>query len=377
MLHIIIIILLLVIISFLVYIGFFKKYKFDCVCKQQPPSSVLASSEPLREIDINGLDGKPKQWILMVKLGSGGTNCENDDDGRYSCNFLYADNENQSIKYVTEFYVDSENSKNPAYQLYQLSKNNKFVSWNDGGSKSCSGASGWAHDKGILAFDKGKTQGVYCQHSNPNWGNFNTGFTASGDAGNSGLQTSLAQHMLFVKLSTKDDIDNIVSLMNQANVCILDGSIDGYNPCVRSKTCIDEYLTKEIGGLTMIAKPKGERGDDAWSQVNINECEDEGMQVWSFCVPGCPLGNDGSRDPINQIRDVTNDNSIGSDLKTTCGMDFSEFHSNHSKIGTCDTNNKVIIGGNNHSTPSQGSRGGIFVVIDSSKLSEDFKCLFG
>ena len=371
MLHILIIILLLVIISLLVYIAFFKKS--DCMKSTQPVKSLRAVSSG-ETININGLDGKPKKWILMVKLGSGGKNCKG--TSAYSCHFLYADNENQNLKHVTEFYVDSENSKNPAYQLYQLCINNNFVSWNDGGGKSCSGTSGWAHDKGIVAYNN--TQGVYCQHSNPNWGNFNTGFTDSGEAGHSGLETSLAQHMLFVKLSSKDDIDNIVSLMNQANVCLLDGSIDGFEACIKSKNCPDGYLTKQIGGLTMIAKPKGEKGDDAWSELSNMQCNSDGMQVWSFCTPHCPLGNDGSLEPINNIRDVSNDPyNEKSDLNTNCGMDFSEFGSNHCKIGTCDANNKVIIGGNNHSTPSQGPRGGIFVVIDSVKLSEDFKCLFG
>jgi hypothetical protein len=36
----------------------------------------------------------------------------------------------------------------------------------------------------------------------------------------------------------------------------------------------------------------------------------------------------------------------------------------------------VVIGGNNHSTESQGPRGGLFVLINSAELSSSLRCLF-
>ena len=57
-------------------------------------------------------------------------------------------------------------------------------------------------------------------------------------------------------------------------------------------------------------------------------------------------------------------------------IDVDKFHKNHSKLGVClGDNNKVIVGGNNHSIATQGARGGMFVVIDNEMLSSGLKCL--
>lgn len=340
---------------------------------QSPTRSPTRSPTP---ININGLDGTPKDWIFMLKLGTGGANCTI-NNGAYSCHFLYADSENPTVKLVTEFTVDSTDPKNPAYQFYQLCQNNTFVTWNDQGSiKSCAGASGYAHDKGGIVYNS--QEGIYCQSSNPNWGFFDKGFLDAGTASHPGIQTGLAQHLLFVKLNSQTDISNMVSLMNQANVCIMDGHIDGFNTCIVSGKCTGDYLSKNIGSLTVIAKPKGIIGDDAWGQLNKMYCGGVGMHVLSFCTPDCPLGTGKPTTSINGIIDVKNDrNNPKSILNTTCtGLSFDSFSSNHSKIGSCDNNNKVIVGGNNHSTATQGARGGLFVVIDNQKFSDGIKCLF-
>jgi hypothetical protein len=329
---------------------------------------------PSGNINIFGLDGQPKNWILMVKLGSGGNNCSLSGKA-FSCNFLYADSSSPSLQMVNSFTADSKNSKNPAYQLYQLSRNNKWVSWNDGGSKSCNGASGYAHDKGIIVYNN--NEGIYCQHSNPNWGFFDTDFLDGGGS-TPGIQTELAQHMLFIKLATPSDISNIVNLMNQANVCLLGGSINGFNPCVNSGSCSSSYLQKTINGITIVAKPKGSKGDDVWSYLKSNYCGNSNMDVGTYCSPICPLGNGQSKNSVNGIVDIKNSHAGSSFFNTTCNLKFDSFSANHSKIGVCVSSNSdvVIIGGNNHSTESQGPRGGLFVILKNKNLASDFRCLF-
>ena len=362
-----------IILGLIIYKVFFKKPKD----KSTMSLDRLGGSSTM---SINGLDGKPKKWIFMLKLGRGGDNCTG-EDSVYSCNFLYADDENPSIQYVTKFQVDSEISENPVYQFYTLCTKNKFVTWNDQGSiDSCSGASGWAHDKGGIVYNSSKTKGVYLQSSNPNWGFFDKGFLESGDASHPGIQTYLAQHFFFLQLDSETDIDNLVSLMNLANVCIMAGSIPGFAPCLKDKTCSDEYKSLPVNGLTMVAKSVGTPGDDVWGYLNKNICGDSGITVLSFCSPKCPAGNSESQSKINGVTDVLNTHHKDSDdwsvLNLDCDLKFSAFHSNHSKIGVCDHHYKVIVGGNNHSTGSQGPRGGLFVVIDDQSLARDLQCLF-
>jgi len=322
-------------------------------------------------MNVNGMDGLAKSWILMIKLGSGGNNCTSSGN-KYSCKFLYADNENPGLLLVDSFPIDAEDKRNPAYQFYLLCKANSYMTWNDQGGGSCDGAGGWAHDKGGIAYND--KEGIYCQSSCPDWGLFEQGFLAS-TSNNTGIQTNLAQHVLLVKLNNKQDILSIVALMNQANVCLLSGSISGYSPCVRSGSCSSDYLTKIVGGLTIIAKPKGNRGDDVWGALNNLQCSNGGIDVMSFCSPACPLGNGQSKNSINGVRDINNLADRDSILNTGCGnMKFDSFHSNHSKIGLCGS--KVIVGGNNHSTASQGPRGGLFIVIDNKSLASSVKCLY-
>lgn len=92
--------------------------------------------------------------------------------------------------------------------------------------------------------------------------------------------------------------------------------------------------------------------------LNRIECGNNGMHVLSFCSHPCPLGKGESKDPINGIVDVLNEHHGHFVLNMDCGIKFSEFHTNHVKIGTCNSNNLVIASVNNHSTESQGPRGG-------------------
>lgn len=226
-----------------------------------------------------------------------------------------------------------------------MCKENKFVSWNDGGGKSCVGKEGYAHDKGIIAYND--NSGIYCQHSNPFWGFFKKGFLESGTAKHAGIQTNLAQHFLFIKLPDKTSINNMVTLMNNSNVCHLDGAIDGFEPCIKSDDSdCESYITKKINGLSIISKPKGVIGDDVWSNMDKMNYKESGMHVWSFCSPPCQLGRGKSKDSINNIIDVNNNPyNIKSLLNNdSCDVKFDEFKSNHAKIVVCYQNDAVIIG---------------------------------
>ena len=48
-----------------------------------------------------GADGDPKDWVLLIKLGKGGSNCnasKTQNGYTYECGVLYADNQNQTLR---------------------------------------------------------------------------------------------------------------------------------------------------------------------------------------------------------------------------------------------------------------------------------------
>ena len=319
-------------------------------------------------------------WILMLKMGAGGDNCTKNNDGSYSCNYLYATSSNPNLVYKTNFTVDSTNSANPAYQFYQLTQQfpNNYVTWNDQGSvKSCDGETGGAHDKGGLVVNDNMSKGVYLQSSNPFWGFFSDGFLKSGSAKHPGIQTQLMQHLLFVNLKTSNDVQNMISAMNYANLCVVEGKINGFQGCNSSCPQVPTLKLENVvlsSGIKIYAKGRGERGNDIWGELNKELCNGSGMKVYTYCTPKCPHSSD--KTPINNITDVMNSHYGHSVLNTDCGLDFDEFHTNHSKMGICNNNNNVVIGGNNHSVDTQGPRGGLFVVINDSNLHQSLDCLF-
>ena len=338
-------------------------------------------------------------WILQIKLGTGGANCTGKT--AYSCHYLYASSTQPALQLITDTNVDSAVADNPAYRFYQTTQNrsNKWVSWNDGsgirtaGGKSCpsgTSAKGAAHDKGTLVCNSGTTEGVYLQSSNPNWGCFNSGFTATCDDGNTpGIQTWYAQHLLFVKLNNSSDIGDLITLMNNSNLCATDGSgpagtnpFPSFKPYTKS-VLQGEYMNKTLSnGLIIYSKPNRDAGnqDDPWAYLNQQLCGGKGMYALTYCSPQCPSGSGGKK-PIGGITDVLNTHAErGGDysaMNTNCGLAFDAFKSNHSKLGVCiASGSQVVVGGNNHEPPSQGDRGGLFVVIDDSTLADDFRCLF-
>jgi hypothetical protein len=320
---------------------------------------------------VYGIDGKPKQWVFILKLGEGGNNCERAGEA-YHCKYLYADNTNQTLQLVPSNISDKDSS-NPLYNTWAQAKSNSFVSWNDdphNWGASSDHASPMAHDKGWVIYNK--NGGVLCAHSCPNWG-MQTEFLPN-QSKTPGIETDLAQHFFLLQLSASD-LPTVASLMNQANVTVNEGSFPGY---VGPKSQLHPgLLEKKVNGVTIVAKGSGPSFDgyDIYSALRNEYCNSAQMKVYSFCSPPCPLGVGQSKDPINNIIDVSNDTG---GLSTKCQLNFDEFKKNHSKIAVCDSSNSdiVILGGNNHSINSQGERGGLFIVLKSAQIANQLRCLF-
>ena len=128
-----------------------------------------------------------------------------------------------------------------------------------------------------------------------------------------------------------------------------------------------ETVTEKLSnGLLLIGKPRKPPDYDIWKDLNQSYCNQGGMFLYTYCP--CP-------GDVPGITDITNQRHGEPLMNTSCGLDFEEFHKNHSKIGVCKSTNEVIIGGNNHHPSSQGARGGLFVVIDSPQLADSLRCL--
>lgn len=383
----IVLVFLAIVVAFLVYTVFFKKKS------SSRKHSAMTSGASTGVTSWMG----DNDWILQIKLGTGGDNCTHPTDAVNSCRYLYASSTQPALKLVKDVTVDSDVTDNPTYQFYNTTKGNKWVSWNDGadtrtaGTSSCPtghNAKGAAHDKGTLVTDSDMSKGVYLQHSNPNWGCFKGGFLATCDDGATpGVQTQYAQHLLFVKLN-KPDISDLITLMTNSNLCATQGSGSGdSNPFSDFKPFSGavpqgDYMNKTLSsGLVIYSKPNRDKGDqdDPWAYLNQELCGGKGMYALTYCSPPCP---DHDKVPVGGITDVLNTHhdrkkDARSAMTISCvpGLDVS--HVNHAKLGVCiDSGSKSVIGGNNHSPPSQGDRGGLFVVIDNSKLADGFRCLF-
>lgn len=374
-----IIITLLIVIAILLKIIYDKNKKIQSL---QLQSTSLSAKSPT-DLNVYGIDGNPKEWILLVKLGEGGQNCKTCGDNCHSCHYLYADSSNSNLRLINDHAINDANEQNPLYKTWSQAKNNNFVSWNDGQENwtgtpkhSCNGTSGWAHDKGFVIYNQ--NQAVYCQHSCPNWG-FKNYWTSPPEAKEMpGIQTHLAQHFFLMKLNSKEEIDKLVKVMNYANVCVNEGKIDNFVK-FGGTTLPKTFLNLEkvnINGIEIVAKGRGEPGNDIWGSLQQDYCNKQNkIYNWSFCVPRCPQGNKESTDSINNVVDVMNFRKNG--LNTNCeNLKFDQFKSNHCKIGVCENNDTVIIGGNNHSILSQGPRGGLFIVLHNKQLAMAFKCLF-
>lgn len=403
---------------------------FTIICKCEPYESVSRSTAGSSSMQLVGQNNSKPDWILLVKMGSGGDNCVRKDSAFTQCKVLYTDSTIAESKGMinVDFKIDDAKSTNPLYQMFSLCQQNDWVAWNDGQVKNCDGPSGYAHDKGILTWNGDATEGIYLQHSCPELGFWSTGFMYSGGGSqkNTGAQTSEAQHFLFVQLRSNVDLGSIVKLASRANVCPMDSSKSvncktptstctwgGFKFAAEAKTknTPQDYLTEKIDDLTLFAKPHlkvctgvkkdkvcvaGVKGSpcsldnayknpdcDVWNYVRQNYCAaNEQMEVWSFCQPDCPRGHLGKdKSSLNDIIDRVNVWNLNDDpafnLCGECGVEFAPFKENHCKIGVCMKSNVLVVGGNNHSVNSQSPRGGIFVVIKSPKLANQWRCLMG
>ena len=202
-----------------------------------------------------------------------------------------------------------------------------------------------------------------------------------------GVQTDLAQHLLFVNIPSSTDLKTLATLMTNANLCAFQGSLPGFTPCRSNCTAHntdDGYMKEQVGKVQIISKPRGNRGDDVWKYLNNKECGNGGINVISF--QATKEDDSGVTDvcPSEKSTCYTTHgmeaNRTGSFLNTDClsGTEFDAFGKNHSKMGVCDDKGSdvVLIGGNNHAPSTQGPRGGMFVLINSQPLANSLKCMF-
>ena len=140
-----------------------------------------------------GIDGTPKDWVFLIKLGKGGDNCEKKNSSPppsssptsattgttalpslgyedYECGVLYADSDNQTLQSIPGTIHDPSG---PLYQTWSrgaLNPDNAYTIWNDqsGPTKVPPFGNGIAaHDKGFLLYNN--ISGILGQHSCPNW----------------------------------------------------------------------------------------------------------------------------------------------------------------------------------------------------------------
>lgn len=337
-------------------------------------------------------------WILILKLGPGGDNCDSNGD-TYSCKYLTATSSNPTFTLSSDKIDTSTDSSAYKFVTAYKDKDNQSMMWNDQGDKNCGKAPNIsAHEKGGIVLNKEGTNGVWMESSSPNWG-FHKKFTSGMNGKTPGIQTDYMQHILLVSLNSKEDVKNMLDVMANSNICVQDGSIDGFTPWTTKTTKRGPTITRSLtSGLTILGKADGDDTTDIWDSLRTQYCEKgKNMTVLTYCSPICPLGAGEPKDPINKsLTDLMNTRELAfqkvagdkkrctsdacknakSVLSTSCGLKFDPFSVNHSKIGICLDNNVVIVGGNNHSVKSQGPRGGMFAVIKNDTLSDQLKCLF-
>ncbi len=335
-------------------------------------------------------------WILILKLGTGGKNCTVNGN-IHSCKYLTATSSNPTFTLSSDTLDTSKDSSVYKFVNAYTDKDNQSMMWNDQGDKNCGSVPNIsAHEKGGIVLNKEGTNGVWMESSNPHWG-FHKGFTYGMKNKTPGIQTELMQHILLVRLKSKDDVQNMLDVMANSNLCVQDGSINGFTPWTTETTQTGKNPTVKslTSGLQVVGKAAGDNKTDIWDWLRTKYC-DNGMTTLSYCSPNCPIGKGESKESINSINDLLNmrENAYEtvangkktctsaecknakSVLSTSCGLKFDPFNANHSKVGICLGNNVVIVGGNNHSIRSQGPRGGMFAVIDNKTLSDQLKCLF-
>ena len=134
---------------------------------------------------------------------------------RFLCDYLYADNENESLTYKKNL----NSRKGPLYKNWSqdLKKENKYLMWNDQPGWGEPGWEKYAHDKGWLIWNE--TSGVLCTHTAPNWPN-NVRVSSAFDFGmkehTPGTKTRLSQHFLLISL-TAEEILEILEMLKVEN----------------------------------------------------------------------------------------------------------------------------------------------------------------
>lgn len=423
-------IILLIIIVLLIII-IYKLYKLNKKIDKLHTTTLNLQSTGLKsspKIQVIGMDGKPKEWVFILKTGKDTTklNCESIKSpagigNPVNCKYFYADNKNPSLRVADENIVSKNGS---LYYTWSQCMNPGagYINWNDESYNiKAGGASGGdpAHDKGWIIYDN--NGGVFCNHSCPAWPYHDADAIPNDDAWmslgahdshhpekgkNPGTISDLAQHFFmasmdassidgmakiietaapnFVLAIPSEKPNNNVQLLNKLSDSVNDARDSGKNWTNSSmglKCKVPEFSEGNPQNPPDIAQFStynvhlgktpltiyGKSGcwkQNPWSKIKELDCEDN-ITLYTFCIPKC-FGTAGGGPAAEGVNEYT---GLGK------GSEFEEigdWKKNHSKIGYCGDN--IFAGGWNNAS-SQLKRGSIFISFNNKFLSDSLRLL--
>ena len=375
------------------------------------PRALRTSDAGNTGVHLFGLDGMPKSWVFVLKMGVARTNCVKFIHGThtgYRCNYFYADSDAPRLVMVSNPLIDDETG--PLYRTWMqcTTPSNGYMSWNDENATIHAGGSNpgpiSAHSKGFIVYDE--AGGVYCNHSCPNWpynGRDAGSFTsASWDESAPGLYTSLSQHFMLISMdaATMDGMAPVIQsvspdiyiadsgLVSSATMPLMTAFIanvnNKYHNVVRDKCIVPKQsrgtpanpptLAQSVrydilvGGTPVTIYGKsGCANYDYYKYLADQGVCDGHMTVWTFCSPPCILDAEG----------VTQFNSKPVASSTCIDAAANNWTTNHSKLTVCDSpmSDSIIAAGWNHA-PSQLARGSIFVNFHAKEIADQLRCMF-
>ena len=349
-----------------------------------------------------GVDGLPKDWVFIIKLGKGGDNCEkllpteasslsNTNIGYedYECGMLYADANNQTLRYIPGTIHDTTGPLYKTWSQGALDKAVAYQVWNDqsGPTKIPSFGSGIAaHDKGFLLYNN--ESGVLGQHTCPNWlysysNNFRSPETFYNTSRPGGDASTYSQTFLLVSLKNRTDINAVRQMIARENARLfyLDVGTTNRNLFPTYHEPIQPISTASPSAvpihrmfessLFVYTKHRSEHYD-YWEYFTTTFCSAQSKsQVWTYVECGAGILKSTHITDYNCYEPEAN--------RYGQGFQFgkSNWYPNHMKVGYClsDDDPIVAIAGWNHKK-TQLVRGSLFVVLRSKELHDSFKRLF-
>lgn len=344
------------------------------------------SSNPLTPI---GVDGLPKDWVFLIKLGKGGDNCKQVQSPTshyedFECGMLYADAQNQTLRQIAGTVHDPTGPLYRTWSQGALDPQVAYQVWNDQSGPTDlpplgNGIS--AHDKGFLMFNN--DSGILCQHTCPHWlysssNHFRSAATFYNHNHPGGDATTYSQTFLLIALKSLTDVNAIRKMIARENAHLFFADFGTVNkklfpvftepnqPVSRTAPAVPIH---DLFGssVSLFAKHRNEHYD-YWAYYTDTFCPASKSQVWTYveCGPG-----------ILKSANVIDYNCNSRANRYGQGSRFgkSNWYPNHMKVGYCLAEEVVGIAGWNHKA-SQLLRGSLFAVIRSKQLHDSFSKLF-